>query len=998
MRTPDTIPHTPLRHGLTVMLLVLVPLGALWTLQSYREYLADVRGLEERYLEESKASIQQEVRGALDFIAYMRSQAESRVRESIRQRVYEAHAVATHLHEQYQQQLEPEQIKALVRETLRPVRFHNGRGYYFATSLDGVEQLFADRPELEGKNLLDIQDARGRYVIRDMIKIARSQQEGFYTYNWTRPDAAGGDFQKISFIKYFAPFDWFLGTGEYVADTEQEIQNEVVSRLAKIRWSMDGYLFVVRYDGVSVCHIDPKLVGVDLLPITDPNGVEIIRELTRLARQGGGFLRYVWAKPSTQSPMAKLAYAEAYEPWQWIVATGVYLDDLQDVLAEKKDRLRRQLLAALLPVTGLLLLGMVLTVSLSVRLTRRLRREFAVFDRFFSEATPGAVGIDENLLGFAELRGLAQAANQMATRQRHAEAALRAGEEELRTVVHAALDAMIAIDQDGRITLFNPAAERMFGWSGGELLGKSLEPLLPPEHRDPHPGYVKGYFSCGEPCGAIGKIVQLTARHRDGRPLAIELSLSTGERSGRRFALAAIRDITARKQAEQALQQHAAALKSANMELEAQRQQLIAQRQELQAINEELARAKVEAEAANLTKSEFLANMSHEIRTPMTAILGFTEALLDTDMPEAQRGDALHIIRRNGEYLLRILNDILDLSKIEAGRMTVENVRCAVKDLVAEVAALARVRADAKGLQLRTYCLTSIPETIETDPTRLRQVLLNLLSNAIKFTEQGAVRLEISLDRTEPCPRMQFDVVDTGIGMTPAQAERLFEPFTQADTSTTREYGGTGLGLTISRRLAGLLGGDVRVAQTQPGGGTRMRAVIATGPLEGIPLLDEAALGAPAAVAAAPPPTQAPAVSLPPCRILLAEDGPDNRTLLCHLLRHAGAKVTAVHNGQLAVESVTTAQRGGQTFDVILMDMQMPVLDGYDATRALRAQGYAGLIIALTAHAMAGDRQKCLAAGCDDYLTKPVNRHDLLGIIRRHLSIPAGRPETVAAE
>ncbi len=399
--------------------------------------------------------------------------------------------------------------------------------------------------------------------------------------------------------------------------------------------------------------------------------------------------------------------------------------------------------------------------------------------------------------------------------------------------------------------------------------------------------------------------------------------------------------------------------------------------------------AKLAAEAASRTKSEFLANMSHEIRTPMTAILGFADVLL-SNVKTPEDVEAAKTVKRNGEYLLTIINDILDLSKIESGKLQLEQLLCSPARIVEEITALMRIRGDAKGLPLSVEYAGPIPETITTDPTRLQQVLTNLVGNAVKFTETGSVRIVTRLDENaEGGPKLQCDVVDTGIGMTPQQLDKLFQAFTQGDMSTSRKFGGTGLGLAISKRLAELMGGDIAVTST-PGKGTTFRLTVAAGPLDGVariqPATETASPATPSAQTAERPRTKL------DCRVLLVEDGPDNQRLISVLLKKRGAEVTLAENGQVAVDMVLTKPPGSATedkhrsepFDVILMDMQMPVMDGYEATARLRQQGYRGPIVALTAHAMSYDRQKCLDAGCNDYLTKPIDREKLVETVARY--------------
>ncbi|HET6423850.1 MAG TPA: ATP-binding protein [Planctomycetaceae bacterium] len=403
------------------------------------------------------------------------------------------------------------------------------------------------------------------------------------------------------------------------------------------------------------------------------------------------------------------------------------------------------------------------------------------------------------------------------------------------------------------------------------------------------------------------------------------------------------------------------------------------------------------ADENNRAKSEFLANMSHEIRTPMTAIQGFADVLIDDgdlDRAPQRRIQAIQTIRRNSEHLMDIINDILDISKIEAGKLEAEKQPYSPAVLASEVIALMRVRSQAKGVTLDVVYETPLPETITTDPLRLRQILVNLVGNAIKFTEVGGVKLCLRAVKS-PSPRIDFDVVDTGLGINAETQRKLFQPFTQADSSTTRQFGGTGLGLSISRRLAEMLDGSVSIVESVVGRGTRMRLTLRLASAD-VMTIPAGTLPQPAA-AFAPVVKLDQAVSLVGCRILLAEDGPDNQRLISFILRKAGAEVTVVGNGSLAVDAAFRATERQQPFDVILMDMQMPELDGYGAVAALRSQGYRGPVIALTAHSMSGDREKCLAAGCDDYATKPINRQELLRQIAR-LRPPACSEQTGIAK
>jgi signal transduction histidine kinase/CheY-like chemotaxis protein/HPt (histidine-containing phosphotransfer) domain-containing protein len=401
----------------------------------------------------------------------------------------------------------------------------------------------------------------------------------------------------------------------------------------------------------------------------------------------------------------------------------------------------------------------------------------------------------------------------------------------------------------------------------------------------------------------------------------------------------------------------------------------------------ELSAAKDKAEEASRAKSSFLANMSHEIRTPMTAILGYADLMLSPVQTTSDRFNCLQVIRRNARHLADLINDILDISKIEAEKMTVERIPCDVASTAVEVASMLRPRAAAKDLSFSMEFEGPIPAQIKTDPLRLKQVLMNLSANAIKFTEHGGVQIKVSFERTGKSSRLRFDVRDTGIGMTRDQISRLFQPFVQADESMTRKYGGSGLGLVISKRLAEHMGGDITV-QSEAGKGSTFTFWIECGSLDGVPMLEglsESML----------------AVSEQHCnvdeialhgRILLAEDGVDNQNLLKIHLTMAGAEVVVVVNGQEALLRVAS-----EPFDLVLMDMQMPVMDGYTATSELRRLGHTLPVIALTAHAMSGDRAKCLNAGCSDYLTKPIDPELLLRTIASYLKNPVSSAPLVGA-
>ena len=418
-------------------------------------------------------------------------------------------------------------------------------------------------------------------------------------------------------------------------------------------------------------------------------------------------------------------------------------------------------------------------------------------------------------------------------------------------------------------------------------------------------------------------------------------------------------------------------------ELERSRTELANSLKELESVNFHLEQQTalahdmaVCAKRANAVKSEFLANMSHEIRTPMNTIIGFSDILADDDL-KCEQKDNVNIIRESAKSLLNLINDILDFSKMEAGQLTIERIDCSLAKLLQAIESMMRPQAEKKSLDFKIVTSSDLPATLHSDPYRLQQCLINLVNNALKFTDQGHVHLTVSLHEKKGKHVIHFDVEDTGIGISLERQEAIFESFTQGDGSTTRKYGGTGLGLTVTKQLIALLDGELNLS-SKPGEGSVFSLVLpADMTIIGQPLLSDNTL----------PDQQAGELgktedTLFSGNVLVAEDVVGNQKLMTLLLSKLGVEVVIAKDGHQAVEMALS-----HSFDLVLMDMQMPGMNGYDATRELKNQGYATPIVALTANAMKGDDQKCMQAGCDGYLTKPIDRRELPRLLAKYMPV-----------
>ena len=432
------------------------------------------------------------------------------------------------------------------------------------------------------------------------------------------------------------------------------------------------------------------------------------------------------------------------------------------------------------------------------------------------------------------------------------------------------------------------------------------------------------------------------------------------------------------------LQRHADDLQH---QVELKTTSLKASHTKLKKANQILRRYCAVAESATHAKSDFLANVSHELRTPLTAVIGFTEELLSvaTDMPLPHCFDELlPVILHNSQHLLQIVNDILDVAIIEKGQLPIKYVDCSPKDILDEVICLLKPAADAKGIELVAENTSSMPPVIHSDPVRLRQILINIVTNAVKFTEKGSVRVVPKLLAADSSsPVLQFEVVDTGIGIEQSLIDEIFKPFMQVRASSGGKYDGTGLGLTICEYLAKELGGRIQV-ESLPGVGSTFRVTVAAGPLKSAQSDGKTVRAHSEAGSGNSAQGQLARDCLRARRVLVVDDAPDNQRLIRFILEKAGAKVTIADNGQSALDEIGDAGRRGEPFDIVVTDIQMPVLDGYELTKHLRQDNYQGSIVALTANAMAGEQQKCLTIGCNAYMSKPIDRDKLLAMVARH--------------
>lgn len=509
-------------------------------------------------------------------------------------------------------------------------------------------------------------------------------------------------------------------------------------------------------------------------------------------------------------------------------------------------------------------------------------------------------------------------------------------------------EAVIATDLPGRILYWNKAAETIYGWKAEEVLGRNIINITTVAENKELGLEIMAALQQGKSWSG-----EFLVRHRDGhhffahvtdtclRDQLGELSVIIGVSS----------DLTEKKQLEE-------------------------QKRRLEAELYEQKLALMDAERTHLEevsrfKSEFIANMSHEIRTPLAVIRGYAEILAE-DGSDPGTSERIQSILRASRQVEILVNDILDISKIEAGKMEVELLPTVVTTILSDIKDMLEVKTLERNNRLQIEVDAGVPRLIQTDPIRLKQILLNLIGNANKFTHNGEIRIQVNVANSASRPLLSFRIRDTGIGMTSEQSQKIFGAYSQADPSITRKYGGTGLGLSLSLKLARLLGGDLVLEESTPGRGSTFLLTIHAGAALERPII-QPLKDTNGSSGKKQPRSEGLLLDL---RVLVAEDAADIRAIVCQILQKQRALVIEAVNGEEAVQMVRE-----NCFDAVLMDLQMPICDGFQATRRLRAEGYELPIFALTAHAMAGERERCLAAGFTGYLTKPINFKEMISVL-----------------
>jgi two-component system cell cycle sensor histidine kinase/response regulator CckA len=850
-------------------------IGYLWVSNEFQRFEEDSETMRREYIDSQKALIKDEIEKVIDYIQYSRSKTDELLRQLLKERVYEAHSIATNLYRKYYSVKNERELKRLIKEALRPIRFSKGRGYFYIHRMDGVLELYPVKPHTEGENQFDLQDKHGIYVVREEIRKLKEQQEGFLEYSWK--NSSGKDYveySKVSFVKYFKPFNWYIGSKEYREDFLQGIQLDILKRIGKIRFGNYGYIFVTDFDGITLWNETRRdLIGKRIWTTESPDGEGAVKRAREEAvKPTGGFIEYKWNNPASNRLETKISFVKAIPDWEWIIGTGVYKNEVEGVITQKRQELQAHVNQQVLKIIGIFLLIFFVVIVITLLFSKRLRKEFDVFLSFFRRAAVSHEKIDSSKLFAEEFKMLGDSANQMLEEQQAVEKSLRESEERLAVTFRSIAEGVITTDTGYNVVLINRAAEELTGWGQEDARGKSLPRIFQIVDEKTNVPVQHPVMMAVEQNKVIGLAGPVVLVARDGtRRLISHSAAPIQDKDGDIIgAVMAFQDITEKRKMEEELQK-AQKLESLGM---------------------------------------LAGGIAHDFNNMLTGVLGNIDVAKSRLKPGHKVYKQLSLAEAAVIKTRQLTNQLLTFA---SGGEPVKKVHAAA-ELIEESVVFALRGSNVK-------CEFQLPRDVsplEVDRNQMNQALNNLVLNAIQAMPDGGIlnvsAVNVSSGANTGLPLedkryVKIAIRDTGAGIPRKLIKKIFDPY------FTTKPEGSGLGLTSAYSIVKKHEGYIDVASRVGKGSTFTIYIPASDKDITEPALDKKFIVDSKAkkefikVAG---------------RVLVMDDDEIVGEVASSMLQEMGYHPEIALDGNEAIKLYNNNLETGHPFDVVLMDLTIP--------------------------------------------------------------------------
>jgi len=919
---------------ISLSVITILVIGSLSIIRESYRIKEESENLRISFIENQKKRVKYEVEKAVEFIEYNRSLSQEKIKQNLKARIDEAWEIANNIYQENKSVKNSQEIKKMICDALRPIRFNSGRGDIFIYSLDGVSVMLPRSRYAENRPSLNFQDSLGNFMVRNEINMLKEVDHGFLTYRAPKskhsPDSL---IYKYTYIKKFSPFNWYFGSKDYLKDYELELKEEMLNWISHIRYGDEGYIYINSTDGKALLTNGVKAdQPIDIFSSGDTNWVNVYKKQLGIVKSiGSGYNEYKFYKLASKDFEPKVSYMKLVNDWDWLIGAGFYKNDIEKEIVQKQAQLTAKINNWIIRLVLLISFFLILAFIFAKIFSNKLRKEFGKFNQSFRKASMESILMDKNQVSFAEFRELAESVNNTIQERDIARKAFDKEQALLRSLIDSIPDFIFFKDLNSKYVGCNKAFANYLGIDEKEIIGRSDYDFFSKEVAD---SYNESDIQILEDKTPI-RNEEWNIFPDGSRHLLDTVKVLYYDKKGKALGIMALsRDIT-----------------------------------EKQETQEQFRAAKEKAEESDRLKTAFLANMSHEIRTPMNSIIGFSSLLTEENLSENDRSEYIQHINQAGESLLNLIDDIIDIAKIEAGQLTVSIESYSLNELFIELhtthAELIRRKFNSEVVLKVIPSDLPYGNTIMTDPFRLKQVISNLLGNAMKFTTQGVISYGFRIENEN----ILFFVKDTGIGISEDNQKIIFSRFRQAQNNRKRHFGGTGLGLAISQHIVGLLGGNIWVEST-PGEGSTFYFTLPYNPVE----------------------TQLKQVESKNQDRTLVYDWSNKSMLVIEEVDSSFNYITAaLSRTGIKLIRATDETSGVQecfsndSIDLIYLDVNASHLNGYNAARKMKELWPDKKIIAQTSDDFHDDYMAQHGDCCDDFIIKPVRFNLLMKVLAKYL-------------